>query len=170
MMRSRSAALLSIVALTGTFVSGCWRHRAEERRENRREMEQQRIAAAQDAIRTASADSVRAAQAKDLDKTVSYYAPNAIMFGVGTPIQGIEGIRKVWQQMLATPNLQMKLATISVEVARSGDLGWEYGSFESTSTDPKGKPVAQKGKYVVVWKLQPDGSWKIAADTSAFEK
>jgi len=169
-MRSRSAALLSIVALTATFSSGCWRHRAEERRENRQKMEQQRIAAAQDAIRTASADSVRAAQAKDLEKTVSYYAPNAIMFGVGAPIQGIEGIRKVWQQMLATPNLQMKLATISVEVARSGDLGWEYGSFESTSTDPKGKPVTQKGKYVVVWKLQPDGSWKIAADTSAMEK
>lgn len=166
MMRSRSAVLLLIALVTLTLSSGCWRFRAEHRRAELERMEQQRIAAAQDAIRTASADSIRAAQAKDLEKTLSYYAPNAVMFGAGAPVQGIEGIRKVWQQLLAAPNLQMKLTTISVEVARSADLAWEYGSFEGTSTDPKGKAVTQKGKYVVVWKLQPDGSWKIEADLS----
>jgi uncharacterized protein (TIGR02246 family) len=162
MTRSRPIALLSTVLVATALSGGCRHHRGEERRER----EQQRIAAAQDAIRTASADSVRAAQAKDLEKTVSYYAPNAIMFGAGAPVQGTEGIRKVWQQLLAAPNLQMKLTTISVEVARSADLAWEYGSFESTSTDPKGKSVTQKGKYVVIWKLQLDGSWKIEADLS----
>jgi uncharacterized protein (TIGR02246 family) len=166
----RPAVLLSIVLVTLTLSSGCWRYRAVLNRAEREQLEQQRIAAAQDAIRTASADSIRAAQAKDLEKTLSYYAPNAVMFGAGAPMQGIEGIRKVWQQLLAAPNLQMKLTTISVEVARSGDLGWEYGSFESTSSDSKGKPVTQKGKYVVIWKLQPDGSWKIGADTSANDK
>ena len=169
MTRSRSVALFSIAVVSVALAGGCWRHRAGERREERQEMIQQRIAAAQDAIRTASADSVRAAQAKNLEKTLSYYSPSAIMLGVGAPIQGMEGIRKVWQQLLSSPNVQMKLTTISVEVARSADLGWEYGSFESTSTDPKGKPVTQKGKYVVIWKLQPDGSWKIAADTSSPE-
>jgi len=166
MTRSRSLVLLVIALSATTVASGC-RYRWLERRmaAHQRAM-QQRIAAAEDAIRTASADSVRAAQAKDLEKTVSYYAPNAIMFGVGAPVQGIEGIRKVWQQLLATPNLQMKLTTISIEVSRSADLGWEYGSFEANSTDAKGKPVTQKGKYVVIWKLQPDGSWKIEADLS----
>lgn len=167
MTHHRSAVLLPIVLVTMTLSSGCWRYRAERRRAEIQRLEQRRIAAAEAAIRTASADSVRAAQAKDLDKTVSYYAPNAIMFGVGAPVQGIESIRKVWQQLLATPNLQMKLTTISVEVARSADLGWEYGSFEGTSTDQKGKAVTQKGKYVVIWKLQPDGSWKIEADLSS---
>jgi uncharacterized protein (TIGR02246 family) len=165
MTLSRSAVLLPIVLVTLILSSGCWRHRTERRLDER--MEQQRIAAAQDAIRTASADSVRAAQAKDLEKTVSYYAPEAIMFGVGAPVQGIESIRKVWQQFLATPNLQMKITTISVEVARSADLGWEYGSFEGTSTDQKGKSVTQKGKYVAIWRLQPDGVWKIEADLSS---
>jgi uncharacterized protein (TIGR02246 family) len=166
MTRSRPTVLLLIALVTMTLSPGCWRFRAEHRRAEREHLAQEKIAAAESAIRTASADSFRAAQAKDLDKTVSYYAPNAIMFGVGAPVQGIEGIRKVWQQLLATPNLQMKLTTISVEVARSADLGWEYGSFEGTSTDPKGKAVTQKGKYVVIWKLQPDGSWKIEADLS----
>jgi uncharacterized protein (TIGR02246 family) len=167
MMRSRSAVLLPIVIVMVTFSAGCRRQRAERRLAEREHLKQENIAAAENAIRKASADSVMAAQAKDLDKTLSYYAPNAVMFGVGAPVQGIEGIRKVWQQLLATPNVQMKLTTISVEVARSADLGWEYGSFEATSTDPKGKVVVQKGKYVVIWKLQPDGSWKIAADLSS---
>jgi len=166
MMRARSLVLLVIVLSATALTSGC-RHRWMERRMTAHERAMQhRIAAAEEAIRTASADSVRAAQAKDLDKTVSYYAPNAVMFGVGAPVQGIESIRKVWQQLLATPNLQLKNTTISVEVSRSADFGWEYGSFEGTSTDKQGKTVTQKGKYVVIWKLQPDGAWKIEADLS----
>ena len=167
MMRSRSVVLFLIVMVTMTLSSGCWRQRADRRAAARERLVQEKIAAAELAIHTASADSVRAAQAKDLDKTVSYYAPNAVMFGVGAPVQGMESIRKVWQQLLATPNLQLKNTTISVEVGRSADLGWEYGSFESSSTDAKGKAVTQKGKYVVIWKLQPDGAWKIVADLSA---
>ena len=162
MTRSRSLVLFLIVGSAMILSPGCRRwsvHRNER-------LMQQKVAEAEKAIRAASADSVSAAQAKDLDKTVSYYAPNAIMFGVGAPVQGIEGIRKVWQQLLATPNLQIHLTTLSVEVSRSGDLGWEYGSFQGTSTDKNGKTVTQTGKYVVIWKLQPDGSWKIEADLS----
>lgn len=167
MTRSRSLVLLLVAVSTMTLSSGCRQRWVERRHAAHERMMQERIAAAQDAIRTASAESVKAAKAKDLDKTVSYYAPNAIMFGVGAPVQGIENIRKVWQQLLATPNLQMNLTTISVEASRSGDLGWEYGSFQSSGTDNKGKTVTQAGKYVVIWRLQADGSWKIEADLSA---
>lgn len=163
MTRSRSLALLVIVLSTVTLSSGCRRRWAERHHER---FMQQRIAAAENAIRTASADSMKAAMAKDLDKTVSYYAPNAIMMGVGAPAQGTESIRKVWQQLLATPNLQMNLTTLSVEVSRAGDMGWEYGSFQGSMTDAKGKTVAQTGKYVVIWRLQPSGLWKIEADMS----
>jgi len=167
MTRTRSLVLLVIALSAAILTSGCGHRWMERRMAAHQRAMQHRIAAAEEAIRTASADSVRAAQAKDLDKTVSYYSSNAIMFGVGAPVQGIESIRKVWQQLLAAPNVQMKITTISLEVSRSADLGWEYGSFESSSTDAKGKAVTQKGKYVVVWKLQPDGAWKIVADLSA---
>ena len=29
---------------------------------------------------------------------------------------------------------------------------------------PKGKPVADRGKYVTIWRKQPDGKWKVVAD------
>ncbi|MGB8838184.1 MAG: DUF4440 domain-containing protein, partial [Candidatus Acidiferrales bacterium] len=55
--------------------------------------------------------------------------------------------------------------TTSVEVARSGDLAYETGTYVFSTIDKKGKTQEQKGKYVVVWKKQTDGAWKVAVDT-----
>lgn len=52
------------------------------------------------------------------------------------------------------------------DVVASGDLASETGRFEWTLT-PKakgGKPMTEKGKYVVVWKKQADGSYKLFRD------
>ena len=51
-----------------------------------------------------------------------------------------------------------------MEVARSGDFGSETGGFELTASDKKGRPTMARGKYVVVWGKQADGSWKAVAD------
>jgi ketosteroid isomerase-like protein len=42
--------------------------------------------------------------------------------------------------------------------------------MQVTVTDKKGKSTTQTGQYVLVWKKQADGSWKVAADTSANDK
>jgi ketosteroid isomerase-like protein len=51
-----------------------------------------------------------------------------------------------------------------IEVARSGDLAVEFGTFAMTMNDKKGKPVTENEKYVVTWKKQADGKWKVIAD------
>jgi ketosteroid isomerase-like protein len=43
-------------------------------------------------------------------------------------------------------------------------LAYTQGTYEFTATDPKSGPVNDRGKFVVVWKKQTDGGWKIAAD------
>jgi ketosteroid isomerase-like protein len=50
-----------------------------------------------------------------------------------------------------------------VEVAKSGDLGWSTGTY-ILSTSVSGPAANDRGKYVVVWKKQQDGSWKCIAD------
>ena len=170
-MHSRSAVLLTIVLVTMTFASGCSHYRAEHHRAEDEREAQQRIAAAQDAIRKASVDWGLAAQAKDLDRSISYYTANAILFPPKAPaVQGAENLRKVWQQLLATPGLQMSFTTTSVEVSRSGDLGWEYGTFQNSATDKKGKITKETGKYVILWQKQADGSWKVAVDTASADQ
>ncbi|MDQ2963325.1 MAG: hypothetical protein M3R31_09260 [Pseudomonadota bacterium] len=51
-----------------------------------------------------------------------------------------------------------------VEVAHSGDLAYETGTFEESFKDSNGQPVKLVGKYVVVWKKQPSGQWKAIVD------
>ncbi|HXQ26439.1 MAG TPA: SgcJ/EcaC family oxidoreductase [Candidatus Acidoferrales bacterium] len=122
-------------------------------------------------IRAADADFAKFAAAKDLDKCMSYYADDAVAFAPGLPAMvGKDNIRKFIQGMIAAPNMQMTFTDQTVDVARSGDLAVDSGSFHATVTDKKGKATTSNGRFVLVWKKQADGSWRIAADTSANEK
>ena len=117
------------------------------------------------AIRAASAEWSKAAQAKDLDKATSYYADDAVFFVEnGAMVKGKDAIKMAWKPELATPGPGMTFDTTYVEVARSGDLAYEYGTYDEKTQVKKGKVKDEKGKYVVVWKKQPDGSWKAVAD------
>jgi len=117
------------------------------------------------AIRAASADWNKAALAKDLDKSVSYYAEDAVFFvDKGALVKGKNSIRMAWKDLLAPAAPAVSFATSYVEVARSGDLAYEYGTAELTATPKKGKPTVEKAKYLTVWKKQADGSWKAVAD------
>jgi len=117
------------------------------------------------AIRAASADWNKAAQARDLDKAASYYAEDSVfLVDKGALVKGKNSIRMVWKDILAPTAPVLSFTTSFVEVARSGDIGYEYGTAEFTTANKKGKPTVEKAKYVTVWKKQPDGSWKAAVD------
>ena len=47
------------------------------------------------------------------------------------------------------------------EVAKSGELGWTWGTYELHTKDAEGKPVVRYGKYVNIWRKQKDGAWKV---------
>ena len=103
----------------------------------------------------------KAAAAKQLDGMLAYYADDAFMFPDNGPMAtGKDAIRETWDMMLSDPNFSISWQPTKVEVARSGDMGYSHGTYQTTMNDAKGKPVTSKGKYVVVWKKQADGSWK----------
>jgi ketosteroid isomerase-like protein len=106
-----------------------------------------------------------AAGMKDLEKTVSFYSEDAIVMPPNAPAATTkEAIRKVWQDLLASPGLVMRWKTTKVEVANSGDLACISGTYDMTMNDPSGKPVNDHGKYVEVWEKQADGKWKCGTD------
>jgi ketosteroid isomerase-like protein len=51
------------------------------------------------------------------------------------------------------------------DVAASGDLGYSYGIYTSTSKDSLGDPLVERGTYVSVWKKDDNGKWKFVLDT-----
>jgi ketosteroid isomerase-like protein len=48
----------------------------------------------------------------------------------------------------------------------AGDMGFTWGHYEGHFKKPDGSPGTVTGRYMTVWKKQPDGSWKVALDAS----
>lgn len=49
----------------------------------------------------------------------------------------------------------------------SGDMGYTWGHFEGHAKDAHGNPVVTSGRYITMWRKQPDGSWKVVLDAGA---
>ena len=122
-------------------------------------------AADERAIREAAMEWWKVTVAKDLERTVGFYADDASMFPPHAPIAtGKEAIRAVWSHLFTAPGFAISGQTSKVEASRGGDLAYEIGTYEFTMQDAAGKPVMDRGKYVVVWKKQADSHWKAIVD------
>jgi ketosteroid isomerase-like protein len=123
-------------------------------------------AADEAAIRKADEDwSYAAAMAKDLDKTVGFYAADALVMPPnGVSVTNPADIRAIWKGYLESPGFGGGWKVVRAEVSRSGELGYASGTWAFTWTDGAGKPAADRGKFTEIWKRQTDGSWKCIAD------
>jgi uncharacterized protein (TIGR02246 family) len=120
--------------------------------------------AAKQAIEAANAKFVTAMTSGDTATAVTNYADDAVvMMSNEEPWRGRAAISKGFGGLLSqmTPKA-MSFHTDDVMVA--GDLAVETGTYEMTLQPKTGKAVTDKGKYLTVWKHQPDGSWKIVRD------
>ena len=61
--------------------------------------------------------------------------------------------------ILAKDISQEDRKTIGGEVSESYDFAYRYGSYKSVLGG-----IPQRGLYVMVWRTDPDGRWKILAD------
>jgi ketosteroid isomerase-like protein len=117
------------------------------------------------ALRDLDAQWSAAAGAKDLEKTVSFYSEDATVMPPNAPAARTkEAIRKLWQDLIASPGFVISWKATKIEVAKSGDLACLSGTYEFAMNDASGKPVNDRGKYVEVWEKQPDGKWKCGTD------
>ena len=122
-------------------------------------------AAEEAALRKADAEWLKAFAAKDVEGMVSYYAEEASVFPPNAPIvSGQEAIRGMWEELTANPGFEVTWESVKVEMARSGDLAWVQETYVFRMQDAEGELQEDRGKAVVVWKKQPDGSWKAVAD------
>ena len=116
------------------------------------------------ALRDLDAQWSVAAEAKDLDKTVSYYASDAFVLPPnGAAAHDRDAARKVWREVFdVTVNGSWK--PTKVEVAKSGDMAYISGTYDWTTKDASGNISKDRGKYLEVMKKQADGTWKCVAD------
>jgi ketosteroid isomerase-like protein len=112
------------------------------------------------AVRDADAEWSKVAGAKDLDKTVAFYADDAIVLPPNeAAVTTKDGIRNLWKGFLdSLQNISWK--TTRVETSKSGDMACLIGTYEMTMKDAS----KDKGKYCEVWEKKAGGKWKVATD------
>lgn len=115
-------------------------------------------------IAETNAKFVDAVKNGDASALASFYTDDAIVL----PDDGkmiVASPAKVEELWIDYFKAGIKAATLeSVDIERIGDAAIETGRFTLT-TEPEGKPpTTSKGKYLVVWKRRPDGSWKLYRD------
>lgn len=106
-----------------------------------------------------------AASDSPADAFVDGVVDQAYLLSPGSPLaQGKEAIHAAIAGMEAMSGFSISWAPSTAEVGSGGDLGFTTGSYDMRVDGPEGGPVRIAGKYMTVWKKQPDGSWKVTAD------
>lgn len=119
-------------------------------------------AADEAAIRTTDSAWVNAVASKDTGKILAFYSTDATVFEPNTPlVVGKDEIRKMWAAEVAMSG--MSLTFVPLKIVVMGDVAYEVGDYHFSAMTKSGRHL-EKGKYVVVWGRQPDGSWKVLVD------
>jgi uncharacterized protein (TIGR02246 family) len=108
----------------------------------------------------------KATAANDADKSISYFADDAMMIISGEePLRGKAAVGAIFYEIAKDPLFSLRFQTAKVDVARSGDLAYTWGSYQVTETDPAThQPMSDHGSYVTTYRKQADGVWKAELD------
>jgi ketosteroid isomerase-like protein len=106
-----------------------------------------------------------AVEARDIEACLRFYAPGAVEMQPSTPaIAGLPAIRAWFESGLLQPGITNVFTSDTIEVAASGDLAYDRGTYRFSMETPDGR-VEDVGKYLMIWK-KIDGEWKVIADIS----
>ncbi len=97
-----------------------------------------------------------------------WFAPDAVALGNGAaPLIGKVAIIKsaIW----SPKDYQLTWTPTDAAMGPSGDIGYTWGHFEGHSKDANGNFVTTTGRYITIWRKQPDGDWKVVLDAGANE-
>ena len=101
-----------------------------------------------------------AAEVKDMDKFMSYYAPDASVYPPGMPLATGSGpIRDALTKMASAPGFSLEFGPTRADVSASGDVGYTTGTYKATMNG-----ATEEGKYVTIWRKESGGSWKVKED------
>ncbi len=98
----------------------------------------------------------------------AWFADDGVALGNGTaPLIGKVAIAK--SANWSPETYQLTWTPTDAMMGPSGDMGYTWGHFEGRSKDANGNSVLTSGRYITMWRKEPDSSWKVVLDAGANE-
>jgi len=97
-----------------------------------------------------------------------WFAEDGVTLGNGAkPMVGKLAIEKsaTWKP----EEYQLTWTPTDAVMSPAGDMGYTWGHFEGHSKDANGNPVTTTGRYMTIWRKEPNGEWKVVLDAGANE-
>lgn len=104
--------------------------------------------------------------AGDIDRTLGYYCDDVISMPNFYPmVRGKADLKRQMEAIAASGLRFESLESTTLEVRSGGEYVYEVGIFSQTVIMPNvNEPILSSGKYVTIWRRQPDESLKIAVE------
>jgi ketosteroid isomerase-like protein len=117
------------------------------------------------ALMQTSRDWAKAAENRDIERTLSYWADDAIVLEPDQPAYiGKMAIRQMVQTSMKIPKFSITWAPESGVISKSGDIGYLIEHNRVTFADSTGKVHTQFAKTVTIWRKDATGAWKCVVD------
>jgi ketosteroid isomerase-like protein len=98
----------------------------------------------------------------------SWFAEDGVTLANGkAPVRGRAAIAA--QATWDPKSYQLTWTPQGGQMSPSGDMGFTWGHYEGHARDSNGNTITTSGRYMTIWKKQPDGTWKVALDSSSDE-
>ena len=102
--------------------------------------------------------------AGDLPRVMALWTDDAVVMPAGEPpVVGKKAVEE-WKGVYFN-RYSFDLSSTSDELQVGGDWAFNRGAYRVTMTPKDGSaPIREAGKFIQIFRRQPDGSWKVARD------
>jgi uncharacterized protein (TIGR02246 family) len=99
----------------------------------------------------------------DAEAAAAIYADDATLLAPAADVlQGRPAIERFWRTGVETGIEQVELAVIDLQ--QRGDIAFEVGRYALHVVPESGARVVDRGRYLVVHRVEADGRWRRAAE------
>ena len=99
----------------------------------------------------------------DAAATAAIYADDATLLAPDADVvRGRTAIERFWRTGVETGIELVELVVL--ELQRRGDVAFEVGEYAMHLAPESGAPIVDRGRYLVVHRVEPDGHWLRAAE------
>jgi ketosteroid isomerase-like protein len=108
---------------------------------------------------------VRCLRQRDAERlAASYYASDSIIHVPGAASrEGLDEVKSFWLEMFQSGLIDCRREATRIETEH--ELAWCAGRYCMTMETQPGILQVERGKYLSVYRRQPDGCWRVVAES-----